>query len=65
MTTEISTEVVSNEDQKMLAKAAEIFDLFKTASELGYSVTFSPEQLRALVTICEEGYLYKPKKDSL
>jgi glucose uptake protein GlcU len=43
----------------MLTKAEEIVDLFQTAIRLGYSITFSPEQMRVLVAICEEGYLIK------
>lgn len=43
-------------------KAQEIVDLFQTAIKLGYSVSFTPEQMKLLITICEEGYLVKERK---
>lgn len=59
----LSTVVASKEDRKLLDKAQEIVDLFRDAIRLGYSITFSPEQMQLLIAICEEGHLIKAKRE--
>jgi hypothetical protein len=63
MSNELSTSVAADDDRELLAKAQEISELFKRAVELGYSITFSPEQLKLLIAICEEGHLIKTPKE--
>lgn len=58
----LSKSVVYNENREMLEKAQEIVALFQDAIKLGYAISFSPDQLKTLVAICENGYLYKPTK---
>jgi hypothetical protein len=58
----LSTSVAAEDDRALLEKAQEIAELFKRAVELGYSITFSPEQLKLLIAICEEGHLIKTSK---
>jgi glucose uptake protein GlcU len=58
----LSTATANSDDRAMLTKAQEIVDLFQTAIKLGYSITFSLEQMRVLIAICEEGYLIKERK---
>lgn len=60
METSLSTQV-EQDDRELLTRAQEIVELFQRAIKLGYSITFTPEQLRTLLTICEEGHLIKDK----
>lgn len=57
--TGLSTATADAESRELLTQANEIAELFKRAVELGYSITFSPEQLKLLIKICEEGHLIK------
>lgn len=59
----LSTVTANVDDRAMLTKADELVRLFQDAIKLGYSITFTPEQLQALVTICENGYLVKQEKE--
>jgi hypothetical protein len=57
----LSVNVTSHEDRELLTKAQEIVELFQRAIHLGYSISFSPEQMKALLAICENGCLVKSK----
>jgi hypothetical protein len=48
----------------LLEKAGEMMRMFEAAIKLGYSISFSPEQLKLLIAICEEGYLVKSRKET-
>jgi hypothetical protein len=58
----LSTATAGDDIRAMLNKADEIVKLLQTAVDLGYSITFSPEQLRVLIAICEEARLIKQGK---
>jgi hypothetical protein len=65
MKAELSKEVFTQEDRDLLDKATELFKLFQDAIKLGFSISFTPDQLKELVEICEAGYMFRPeKKDS-
>lgn len=61
MDSALSTQVAEKEDLELLTRAQEMVELFQRAIKLGYSITFTPEQLRVLLTVCEEGHLTKEK----
>ena len=58
----LSTARAAKEDRDLLAKAQEVAELFQRAVKLGYSITFSPEQLKLLIAICEEARLTKSQE---
>lgn len=64
MSDKLSTATANVEDRAILEKAEELMRLFQDAIRLGYSITFTPEQLQALIAICESGHLIKTPKES-
>lgn len=59
MSEQLSTVTTNAEDSETITKLEELLKLFRDAIRLGYSITFTPEQMKALIVICEHGYLIK------
>lgn len=64
MSQQLSTVTTNAEDSETITKLEELVKLFKDAIKLGYSITFTPEQMKALIVICENGWLIKSKSSN-
>ena len=60
MGSELSTKVVSLDDEAMLEKAMQILEVLKTAYQIGWVLTLPPEQMQVLISILENAVVRKP-----